>query len=370
MSQILEARAIIARSPARYEVADVLVALPGPGEVRVKVLSSGVCASDIRAVVGSSRVAQYPTVLGHEGVGQVMDVGPGVQGVREGDVVVTLPYSPCTQCGPCRGGDAAGCRGRQRLRARDGLMADGGSRISSRDEPLRAYLGIGSLAELCVLSAQQVHVVPSGLSVEILTQLTCGTLTGLGAAWGTRAVYGAACVVVVGCGPVGRGVVQGARTAGAREIVAVDLLDERLAGAARAGATRLVRPPAPGRLPEDLLARADVSFEAVGSVMGFDSALAATGPRGTCVVVGGPPPGTILQVPSDSLFTGRTLVGAPNGNAVPARTLARALELHAAGTLALELADPCAAVPLDQVIPRALAGADCRYVSSAAQGGS
>lgn len=328
--------ALVAREPGVTEIVNIELGEPRHGEVSVDTIFSGVCGSDARVSNGTSRLASYPMILGHEGVGIVREVGPGVSTIRVGDLIVTLPYAPCESCGPCLAGVPLGCSGQQRNFARAGLMVDGTSRSTDQGSPLKSYLGIGSLADRFVINARQAHVVRKDIPPAALVQLTCGMLTGLSAAWNLAAMSQARTIVVIGCGVVGRGIIQGARTLGIERIVAVDQIASRLDQAKRAGATEALL--VPSSCAEAALNEigADVAFEAAGTASAFELALASTHTRGICVVVGGPPPGTALAVDTDLLFAGRTIIGAPNGNGVPGQTLTRALESFTKGILRLE----------------------------------
>jgi S-(hydroxymethyl)glutathione dehydrogenase/alcohol dehydrogenase len=331
------------------EVAQVEVAPPGPGEVRVRIAASGVCGSDLHVLHGTSPVANPPLVLGHEGAGIVETVGPGVTSLAPGDHVVVALYGPCRRCEPCVTGDIARCRGPERVAAISGLMADGTTRVHDADGQLHPFVGIGSLAGFVVVRESQAVRIDPAMPLEVACLAGCGVTTGLGAVFNTAQVRPGSSVLVVGTGGVGLSVVQGARLAGAVRIVAVDPHPGRRALARDLGASDTVDP---STTPLHDAVRAlepegvDVAFEVVGDTRLVAAALAATRPGGTCVMVGSPPSESVIEVDARTLFEGRRLLGCVGGDNIPHRDIPRVVALHRRGDLHLD-ALAAARFPLD-----------------------
>jgi S-(hydroxymethyl)glutathione dehydrogenase / alcohol dehydrogenase len=333
--------AVVIRS---YEDGPALEALtvdePRTGEVLVALAASGVCGSDIHAVHGQSNAGVLPMVAGHEGSGVVEAVGPGVESVAPGDLVVLGAYGPCYECDACRHGRFVHCTGEARVNAIRGLMPDGTTRLRSERGAVHPFVGIGSLAEYAVLRDAQVVKVPDDVPLDVMALAGCAVTTGLGAVFNIAKVAPGDHVLVVGCGGVGLNVIQGARLAGAAKIIAADTNPARLSLAADFGATELVDPndteisdavatTAPGGV--------DVAFEVVGNAALVAEVFELTRGGGTCVMVGAPPPGSTIPVPASSLMFGeRRLVGCLGGSNMPHRDIPRIVELYRGGRIKLD----------------------------------
>ncbi len=207
--------------PPRLETVDV--AAPLAGEVRVRLSASGVCGSDLHVLAGRSPVAQFPLVLGHEGAGVVEEVGAGVTSVAPGDHVVIALYGPCLAC---RELPVRKSRALQRICPHQGHQRRDGRRVDpavlAGGERLFPFVGSGTLAEQAVLRASQVVAVPQDVPLDVICLAGCGVTTGLGAVFNIAEIRAGESVAVVGCGGVGLSVVQGARIAGAGQIIALD----------------------------------------------------------------------------------------------------------------------------------------------------
>jgi Zn-dependent alcohol dehydrogenase len=339
----MRAQAVVVRSVAEGpRLEDVEVEEPRDGEVLVRMAASGICGSDLHVVHGRSVIDAFPMVLGHEGAGVVEAVGPGVSGsVVPGDHVVLALYGPCRDCRACRTGRFVLCDGAARVAAISGRMADGSTRVrtASDNEPLYPMVGIGSLAELAVLRADQVVKVDQQIPLDVICLAGCGVTTGLGAVFNVADVRAGESVAVVGCGGVGLNVVQGARIAGATTIVAVDTNPRKLALAEELGATHAVDPSASGIV--DAVQRVvrggvDVAFEVVGVPQVVAETFLATRPGGRCVMVGSPPAGEAIPIDGRALFSERRLLGTTGGSNVPARDIPRIANLCADGRLDLD----------------------------------
>ena len=328
----MRAQAVVVRSVAEgARLEEIEVDDPRHGEVLVRVAASGVCGSDLHVVHGRSVIDAFPMVLGHEGAGVVEEVGSGVTAVSPGDH---------GQCRACRTGRFVLCDGAARVAAISGRMADGSTRVRTPDgEPRYPMVGIGSLAELAVLRADQVVNVDAQIPLDVICLAGCGVTTGLGAVFNVADVRAGESVAVVGCGGVGLNVVQGARIAGATTIVAIDTNPRKLALAEELGATHAVDPSAAGIVDAVhgvVAGGVDAAFEVVGVPQLVAETFLATRPGGRCVMVGSPPAGEPIPIDGRALFGERRLLGTTGGSNVPARDIPRIASLYTDGRLDLD----------------------------------
>lgn len=328
----MKTRAAIFRSPDEpLETAELDLDEPQVGEVLVRMAAIGVCGSDLHVVKGEWR-RPTPMVLGHEGAGVVEAVGDGVERVAPGDAVVISWAPACGECAACRSGRRQAC---ERLRAAisAGTLIDGTTKLSLDGEIVYRMTATGCLSEYTVLSADATLPLGEGIGLDEAALLGCAALTGVGAVRNAARVQRGESVLVVGAGGVGQFVVQGARTAGAAEIVCVDPNEARLEQAQRLGATTVGAPEDVARL---LPNGADAALDAVGSPATTSLALAGTRAGGRCVIVGMPAAGVRYDL--DPLeFTNRekTLMGSVYGSADPAEALPSLLADVRAGRLEL-----------------------------------
>jgi S-(hydroxymethyl)mycothiol dehydrogenase len=258
---------------------------PGPNEVLVRLVASGVCHSDLWAIEHGNWGAPFPMLLGHEGAGIVEEVGEGVGSPAVGDPVVLAWAVPCESCGPCRRGVPRRCshawvQPPRVRRARDAA-------------PLTGTLSLGTLATHTVVHAAQAIPMPPELPLRSGCLLGCGASTGVGAAIQTAKVWPGARVAVIGLGGIGLSALQGARIAGARRLIAVDVAAPKLAWAERFGATDVV-----DASTVDTVAAVreltggdgvDVAFEATGVPEVVAQAVGMLDYAGTAVAIGVPP---------------------------------------------------------------------------------
>jgi S-(hydroxymethyl)glutathione dehydrogenase / alcohol dehydrogenase len=310
---------------------------PGPGEVLVRFAASGVCHSDLHTVQGVHK-APLPAILGHEGAGVVEEVGPGVRSVAPGDhVIVTwLPY--CGRCRFCLSGRPQLCDDLAWSDA--GLMRDGTIRFHRNGERIHHYGSVSSFAERAVVPEQTAIPVDRSLPLAELALMGCAVMTGVGAALRTAVVRPGDTVAVVGCGGVGLSVIQGARIAGASRIVAVDVVDEKLALARELGATDLVNSRSGDpveQLHELIPGGVDHSFEALGRPETIETAIRLIGKGGTAVLVGMAPPDATVSF--DALTTTlqeRTIKGCWYGSVRPPVDYPMLIDLYRRGLLRLD----------------------------------
>lgn len=305
--------------PMRIE--EVELADPGPGEIRVKVQACGICRSDLHAIDGAEDVV-LPAVLGHEAAGVIEAVGEGVPAERLGEHII-LSWSPmCGECPPCRRGDVHLCRGVRMSAGLDGPLTWNGRGVDR-------FMRLGAFAEHAVVPQAMAIPYESELPATLACIIGCAVMTGFGAAFKTASVRAGERVVVLGCGAVGLAAIQGAVTAGAAHVIAVDPIGDRRSAALRVGATEAVAPEeasrAIGRATED---GADAAIECVGLT---DTMLAAFGmirPGGRTIVVGLPEFGEKLSFPAVALLTERKLGGSMYGSADPPRDFPAIIEHH------------------------------------------
>jgi S-(hydroxymethyl)glutathione dehydrogenase/alcohol dehydrogenase len=308
---------------------------PGPGEVLVRMAAIGICGTDLHMVRGEWQ-RPTPMVLGHEGSGVVEAVGEGVGGMREGDAVV-LSWAPsCGECSDCRRGRPAACMVLQRAIAA-GTQLDGRTGLSRDGEAVYRGTATGALAERVVVSEQVALPLGADVPMEEAALLGCAALTGVGAALFAAGVTAGSSVLVVGAGGVGQFVVQGARIAGAAEIVCVDPLPARRELALGLGATRAVEPSELAETMGELLPEGvDYAFDAVGDPETTKLAFRWTRNGGLCVIVGLPAAGARLELdPTEFIRREKRLTGTIYGSEDPAVALPVLLEHVRAGRLDL-----------------------------------
>lgn len=343
MSGGVRARAAVAHArgePLRIE--EITVADPGPGEVRVRIVACGICASDLH-VWRTGEGVGFPAVLGHEASGVVETTGPGVTEVSEGQGVVLAWIPRCGTCRACRANRAHLCAA-MRTDANDGSLRLGG-------ETLGRYMSVSGLSERVVVGERSAIPVPDSLSLRSVCPVGCGVTTGFGAAVITGAVRWGESVAVFGCGGVGLSAIQGARIAGAGRIIAVDPKPARLELARSLGATDALSPEngdpvqAIHALTEGGV---DLAIESVGSAAVVRQAFDAIAPGGRAVAVGLTSFSEEVSIPLVSLLLDKSLHGSIHGSADPARDFPKLFALAARGELQLEaMAGPD--YPLEQV---------------------
>ena len=318
-------------------VEDLEVADPRPGEVGVAVSHSGICHSDLTIIEGGYL---FPAVLGHEAAGVVAAVGDGVGHVSEGDKVMITPLAPCGHCEGCARQQASRCP--QAMSFVTGSRPDSTSPFSRAGRLVHRGLGVGAFAQHTVVPASGVVRLDDDVPLEVACLIGCAVQTGVGAVLNTAQVERGATVVVTGLGGVGIAAVQGARVAGASRIVASDPVESRRQTALRLGATDTVGGDA-AELREAVADAtggrgADYAFETAGVAALVRLGLEVTGPAGTTVVVGAPPPEHTVDIGSVTLFMlqQKRLVGSLLGDCWPSRDIPHLVGLWQRGELDLE----------------------------------
>jgi S-(hydroxymethyl)glutathione dehydrogenase/alcohol dehydrogenase len=318
-----------------FEVRELDLEEPRAGEVLVGMTAVGICGTDLHSVKGEWK-RPTPTVLGHEGAGVVEAVGEGVAALRPGDHVV-LSWAPaCGECADCGRGRPARCLTLNRAIAAS-TLPDGTTGLTMDGETVYRGTATGALAERIVVSERVALPVGDGVPLEQAALLGCAALTGVGAALFAARVEPGSSVLVIGAGGVGQFVVQGARIAGAAEIVCVDPLEARREQVSRLGATRVADPEELKELMKsDFADGVDYALDAVGDPSTTELAFRWTRNGGTCVIVGLPAAGKRLDLdPVDFVRRERVLTGTIYGSEDPAVALPILLDHVRAGRLDL-----------------------------------
>ena len=309
--------AIAAGEPLAIET----VRLDGPreGEALVELKATGVCHTDAYTLSGADPEGLFPAILGHEGAGVVVDVGPGVRSVAAGDHVIPLYTPECGACKFCASGKTNLCGAIRETQGR-GLMPDGTSRFSRGDETILHYMGTSTFSNFTVVPEIALAKIRKDAPFDKVCYIGCGVTTGLGAVMNTAKVEAGASVAVFGLGGIGLNVVQGARMAGASRIIGVDVNPSKRELAERFGMTDFVDP----KDVDDVTAAivdmtdggVDYSFECIGNVDVMRQALECCHKGwGESVIIGVAGAGQEISTRPFQLVTGRVWPGTAFGGA-------------------------------------------------------
>ena len=314
------------RAAVAYKAGEPLVIetvqLQGPrfGEVLIEIKATGICHTDEFTRSGADPEGVFPAILGHEGAGIVVDVGPGVVSLKKGDHVIPLYTPECRQCKSCLSQKTNLCTAIRGTQGK-GLMPDGTSRFSIGEKPIYHYMGCSTFSNFTVLPEIALAKIREDAPFDKVCYIGCGVTTGIGAVINTAKVEPGANVVVFGLGGIGLNVVQGARIAGANMIIGVDLNPARQTLAKKFGMTHFVNPTDVGG---DLVAHlveltgggADYSFECIGNVEVMRQALECCHRGwGVSVIIGVAGSGKEIKTRPFQLVTGRTWKGTAFGGA-------------------------------------------------------
>ncbi len=328
-------KAVVVQKQNEYSVTTVDLDPPKMGEVLVKMKATGVCHSDL-SVINGTIPSPYPVVLGHEGAGIVEQVGEGVTNVKPGDHVVISFIPNCGDCFYCLHQEPYLCSGAKQ----DGNQFDGTSRVSKNGQRLFVMSFVGIMAEYAVVPAACVVTIDKSYDFKVAALVGCGVTTGVGAAIRTANVQPGSTVAVFGCGGVGLNVIQGARIAGAVQIIACDLSLEKMQMAKEFGATHVIDPGADMVKQVAALTNGigvDYAFDVVGNSKVIEQCIKATRKNGTAVLVGVGRLDDRFSVNSAILpFTAKTIKGCMYGSANFKVDFPLYLSLYRAGKLDLE----------------------------------
>jgi S-(hydroxymethyl)glutathione dehydrogenase / alcohol dehydrogenase len=318
MMDVKAAVAWAAGQPLKIET--VQLEPPRAGEVLVEIKATGVCHTDAYTLSGADPEGLFPSILGHEGAGVVVEVGPDVKSLKAGDHVIPLYVPECRNCSYCLSGKTNLCQAIRLTQGR-GLMPDESSRFSIDGQPLLHYMGTSTFANYTVVPEISLAKIRKDAPFEKVCYIGCGVTTGIGAVINTAKVEPGANVVVFGLGGIGLNVIQGARMVGANKIIGVDLNPNKQAMATKLGMTHFVNPK---EVAGDLVAHlveltdggADYSFECIGNVNVMRQALECCHKGwGVSVIVGVAGAGQEISTRPFQLVTGRVWKGTAFGGA-------------------------------------------------------
>ncbi len=313
-------------------VEEVALRPPEAGEVEVSIKACAICHSDILYADGAWG-GTLPAVFGHEAAGHVTALGAGVRGVEIGDTVLVTLIRSCGHCVSCADGQPARCE--------TGVDRDHGP-LSTLDGGVLNYgLQTAAFAEKVVVDQSQIAKIPDDIPLDAACLLSCGVITGVGAATNTAKVKPGSSVVVIGTGGVGLNAIQGAAIAGASKIIAVDMAQDKLDAALEFGATHgvLASMEKPYRAVKNLTGGrgADYVLVTVGAVQAYQSAPKYLAIGGTVVMVGMPPSGaTVEYEPVMVAATSQVMMGSNMGDTVLTRDIPYLVELYQQGRLKLD----------------------------------
>jgi S-(hydroxymethyl)glutathione dehydrogenase/alcohol dehydrogenase len=302
------------------QIETVELAGPKAGEVLVEIKATGVCHTDEYTRSGQDSEGLFPSILGHEGAGIVVDIGPGVTSVKKGDHVIPLYTPECRACKSCLSRKTNLCTAIRATQGK-GLMPDGSSRFSLGGKTIHHYMGCSTFANYTVLPEIAVAKIREDAPFDKVCYIGCGVTTGIGAVINTAKVEAGANVVVFGLGGIGLNVVQGAKMVGANMIVGVDLNPKRKSLGEKFGMTHFVNPK---EVKGDLVAHlveltgggADYSFECIGAVDVMRQALECCHRGwGVSTIIGVAGAGQEIRTRPFQLVTGRVWKGTAFGGA-------------------------------------------------------
>ena len=320
------------------KIAEIEIAEPGVGQVRVRVKHCGCCHSDL-SIANASFPAPMPIVLGHEAAGVVEQVGPGVANLSVGDHVVLTPCPPCGHCYWCVRGESSSCVNSSAIATNQ--FPDGSTGLSRDGQVVYRGLGVAAFAEEVIMSESGAVRIPADVPLDVACVVGCAVQTGVGAVLNTARVEEGSSVLVMGLGGVGLAAVEGARLAGASRRIVSDPVAERREAAAHFGATDLIDPGTQDLaqcVQEITRVGVDYAFETAGRAELVAVGVAATRNRGTTVCVGAPPIDQSIQIAPAALLViqEKKILGSLLGSSNSLHEIPRLIGLYQAGLLDLD----------------------------------
>ena len=318
------------------------IELEGPraGECLVRLAATGVCHTDAYTLSGKDPEGLFPAVLGHEGAGEVVELGAGVRSLSVGDHVIPLYIPECRECRFCLSGKTNLCA-RIRETQGKGLMPDGTSRLSARGKLVHHYMGTSTFAQYTVVPEIALAKVRKDAPLDRICLLGCGVTTGIGAVLHTAKVEPGASVAVFGLGGIGLSVIQGAVMAGAERIICVDLNPRKFELARSLGATDFIDPKQVPDVAAAIVSMTDggvdYSFECIGNVEVMGQALACTSRGwGQAIIIGVAGSGQEIHARPFLLVTGRSWRGTAFGGTKGRTQLPRFVDRYMSGKIKLD----------------------------------
>ncbi len=341
MAEIIRCKAAVAWAAGEpLSIEEIEVAPPQAGEVRVRIIATGVCHTDAFTLSGDDPEGIFPSVLGHEGGGIVESIGEGVTSVAVGDHVIPLYTPECGECKFCRSGKTNLC---QKIRETQGkgLMPDGTTRFSQDGQPIHHYMGCSTFSEYTVLPEISLAKVNPEAPLEEVCLLGCGVTTGMGAVMNTAKVEEGATVAIFGLGGIGLSAIIGATMAKAGRIIAIDINESKFGLARQLGATDCVNPKDHDKPIQEVIVEmtdggVDYSFECIGNVNVMRSSLECCHKGwGESVVIGVAGAGQEISTRPFQLVTGRVWRGSAFGGVKGRSELPDYVERYLAGEFKL-----------------------------------
>ncbi len=338
----MKTRAAIAFEATKPLVIDE-VDLDGPktGEVMIEIKATGICHTDAFTLSGGDPEGLFPSVLGHEGAGVVLECGPGVTSVKTGDHVIPLYTPECRECEYCLNPKTNLCQAIRETQGA-GLMPDGTSRLSYQGKPLFHYMGCSTFANHAVMPEIALAKVRKDAPFDKICTIGCGVTTGLGAVMFSAKVEPGSTVVVFGLGGIGLNVIQGAKMVGARQIIGVDINPDKRPMAEKFGMTDFVNPneikgDLVGRLVELTGGGADYSFECIGNVQVMRDALECCHKGwGESYIIGVAGAGQEISTRPFQLVTGRSWRGTAFGGARGRTDVPKIVDMYMEGRINID----------------------------------
>ncbi len=338
----MKTRAAVAFEAGKpLEVVEVDLEGPKAGEVLVEMKATGICHTDEFTLSGADPEGAFPAILGHEGAGVVVEVGPGVQDLEVGDHVIPLYTPECRECEYCLNPKTNLC---QKIRSTQGqgVMPDGTSRFSYKGEKILHYMGCSTFSNYSVLPEISLAKVRKDAPFDKICYIGCGVTTGIGAVTFTAKVEPNSTAVVFGLGGIGLNVIQGLKMIGARQIVGVDMNPSKEAIARKFGMTDFVNPKdVSGDLTNHLVeltgGGADYSFECIGNTDVMRTALECCHKGwGTSIIIGVAPAGAEIATRPFQLVTGRSWRGTAFGGARGRTDVPKIVDMYMEGRIDID----------------------------------
>jgi len=341
-NEVIKCKAAVAWEAGKpLSIEEVEVQPPQKGEVRVKIVATGVCHTDAFTLSGDDPEGVFPSILGHEGGGIVESVGEGVTSVKPGDHVIPLYTPECGECKFCLSGKTNLC---QKIRETQGkgLMPDGTTRFSINGKPIYHYMGTSTFSEYTVLPEISLAKVNPKAPLEEVCLLGCGVTTGMGAVMNTAKVEEGATVAIFGLGGIGLSAVIGSVMAKASRIIAIDINESKFELAKKLGATDCVNPKDYDKPIQEVIVEmtdggVDYSFECIGNVNVMRSALECCHKGwGESVIIGVAGAGQEISTRPFQLVTGRVWKGTAFGGVKGRSELPDYVDRYLAGEFKLD----------------------------------
>ena len=356
----MKTRAAVAFEKAKpLEIVEVDLEGPREGEVLVEVKATGICHTDEFTLSGGDPEGIFPSILGHEGAGVVVDVGPGVTTVKKGDHVIPLYTPECRQCPSCLSRKTNLCTAIRATQGQ-GVMPDGSSRFSFEGKPMFHYMGCSTFSNFTVLPEIAIAKVREDAPFDKICYIGCGVTTGIGAVMNTAKVTPGATAIVFGLGGIGLNVIQGLRLAGADMIIGVDINESKKPWGEKFGMTHFVNPKDAGddlvghlvnmtKRGADTIGGADYTFDCTGNVDVMRTALeSAHRGWGESIIIGVAGAGQEIKTRPFQLVTGRVWKGTAFGGARGRTDVPKIVEWYMDGKIQI---DPMIThtMPLDEI---------------------